>query len=85
MSVELTRFVTLLRTNNVVQVDWVSNALEEAGIPHKRQRLSRLTPMEAWRTIQVPESFLAQARDVLAQLPLETSSGGSQAGPAGTK
>ena len=33
MSVELTNFVTVFRTGQLVHLDWAANALKEAGIP----------------------------------------------------
>ena len=82
MSIELTNFVTVFRTGQLLYLDWASNALEEAGIPFQRREETagglRLAMPAApstgpgtWWAVIVPESFVAQARDVLAPLPFE--------------
>jgi hypothetical protein len=82
MSVELTNFVTVVRTGQLVHLDWASNALEDAGIPFQRREETsggiRLAmplapstgPGNFWSII-VPESSVAQAQEVLAALPFE--------------
>jgi len=82
MSVELTNFVTVFRSGQLVHFDWAAGALEEAGIPFQRReetsggiRLAMpVTPATGpgtWWSIIVPESSVAQARAVLAALPFE--------------
>ena len=82
MATQLTNFVTVLRTGQLLYLDWASNALEEAGIPFQRREESsgglRLAMPAApstgpgtWWAIFVPEPFAAQALEVLAPLPFE--------------
>jgi len=82
MSVELTNFVTVFRTGQIIHLDWAANALEEAGIPFQRREETsggiRLAMPAApatgpgqWWSILVPESSVGQARKVLAGLPIE--------------
>lgn len=82
MSVELTNFVTVFRTGQLVQLDWVSNSLEEAGIPHQRREetsgglrvampAAPATGPGTWWAIIVPESFVPRVREILEQLPFE--------------
>lgn len=82
MSVELTSFVTVFRTGQLIHLDWVATAMEEAGIPFQRREESsgglRLAMPVApatgpgqWWSIVVPESSVSLAREVLAGLPIE--------------
>lgn len=82
MNVELTNFVTVFRTGNLTYVDWASNTLEEADIPFQRREetsggirlampVAPSTGPGQWWSIVVPESFVNQAREVLAELPIE--------------
>ena len=73
-----------MRTGQLVHLDWASNALEEAGIPYQRREetsgglrlampVAPATGPGNWWAIIVPESSVAQAREVLQRLPLEQS------------
>ena len=82
MSVELTNFITVFRTGQLIHLDWAANALEEADIPFQRREetsggirlampVAPSTGPGQWWSIVVPESFVSQAREVLAGLPIE--------------
>jgi len=82
MSVELTNFITVFRTGQLIHLDWAANALEEADIPFQRREetsggirlampVAPSTGPGQWWSIVVPESFVSQAREVLAELPIE--------------
>ena len=84
MSVELTNFVTVFRTGQLVQLDWAFNALEEEGIPCQRREetsggirlampVAPATGPGTWWSVMVPESYVARAREILAGLPFEQS------------
>ena len=82
MSVELTNFITVFRTGQLIHLDWAANALEEADIPFQRREetsggirlampVAPATGPGQWWSIVVPESLVSQAREVLAGLPIE--------------
>jgi hypothetical protein len=82
MSVELTDFVTVFRTGQLIHLDWAANALEEADIPFQRREetsggirlampIAPATGPGQWWSILVPEAWVNQAREVLAGLPIE--------------
>ncbi len=82
MSVELTSFVTVFRTGQLVLLDWASNALEEANIPFQRREetsggLSLAMPAApatgpgTWWSVIVPEADVSRAQELLAGLPFE--------------
>jgi hypothetical protein len=82
MSVDLTSFVTVFKTGQLVHLDWASNALEEAGIPYQRREetsggirlampVAPATGPGTWWSIIVPESSVEQARELLAELPFD--------------
>lgn len=82
MSVTRTPFVTVLRTGQLIHLDWASNALDEADIPFQRREETSggmsmamsATPATGpgqWWSILVPDSSADQAREVLAALPIE--------------
>jgi hypothetical protein len=82
MSIELTNFVTVFRTGQLIHLDWAANALEEADIPFQRREetsggiclampVAPATGPGQWWSILVPESFVGQAHEILASLPIE--------------
>ncbi len=84
MNVELTDFVTVFRTGQLVQMDWASNALQEAGIPFQRREeisgglwlampTAPMTGPGTWWAVIVPKSHLTEAKEVLSGLPFEQS------------
>src|SRR3954469_15962710 len=82
MSGERTNFVAVFRTGQLVHLDWACNMLDEAGIAHLRRQetaggLRVAMPAVpsvgpgAWWAIDVPEYSAAEAREILAALPIE--------------
>jgi hypothetical protein len=82
MSIDRTNFVTVLRTGQLVHLDWACNALDEADVPYQRREETsggiRLAMPVApsvgpgtWWTVLVPERFAGRAHEVLAGLPFE--------------
>src|SRR5512143_2123401 len=82
MTVDRTNFVTVLRTGQLVHLDWACNALDKAGVPYQRREETsggiRLAMPVApsvgpgtWWAVLVPESFVGRAQEVLAGLPFE--------------
>jgi hypothetical protein len=81
MSVELTSFVTVFQTGQLMHFDWACNALEQANIPFQRREetsggirlampASPAVSPGTWWTIIVPEAFVLRARKILEGLPL---------------
>ena len=82
MNFEVANFVTVFRTGRTIDLDWVANALAEAGIPFQRREetsggLQLAMPAAPaggpgqWWSILVPESLRSRARAVLDDLPIE--------------
>ncbi len=74
--------MTVLRTGQLVHLDWACNALDEGSIPYQRQEetsggLRVAMPVApsvgpgTWWAIRVPEASEARAREILANLPFE--------------
>jgi len=85
MTTEMTSFVVLFRTGQIVHFDWVCNALEEAGVPFQRQEETSggirtampLSPSPfpgTWWNVRVPESLAREAQQIMDDLPFEKSS-----------
>lgn len=80
MSVELTNFVTVFQTGQLMHFDWACNALEQSNIPFQRREetsggirlampASPAVGPGTWWIVLVPESFVLQAQEILKGLP----------------
>lgn len=83
-SVENAEFVVVMRTGRIWEVEMVENAFTEANLPHYQQSESssglvlakQLAPAMGpgeWWSFWVPKSFLAEAQEILAALPIDVT------------